>query len=65
MLLVFVRAPFWHFPRIPNDLPEEERRLSVIGEGQLSAFDLPEDVLYATLVADLDFGAVCLAYAGL
>jgi len=38
-------APFWHFPRIPKDLHEEERRLSVIWEGQLSAFDLPEDVL--------------------
>ena len=56
---------FLTFPRIPNDLHEKERRLSVIWEGQLSAFDLPEDVLYATLIAGWDFGAVCLAYAGL
>jgi hypothetical protein len=47
------------------EMNEKERRLAVIWEGQLSAFDPPEDVLYATLVAGWDFGAVWLAYAGL
>jgi hypothetical protein len=66
MLLMFVRHPFLaSSEKLVRDLRKGGEKAPVICEDQLSAFDLRGEPLYATLVAGLDFSAVCIAYSGL